>query len=38
MDRSRENTLIMLLISDPDMRTIIRDNLTAQGYLVQATN
>jgi DNA-binding NtrC family response regulator len=37
MDRARENTLIMLLISDPDMRTIIRDSLTSQGYLVQAT-
>jgi DNA-binding response OmpR family regulator len=37
MDRSRENTLIMLLISDPDMRNVIRDNLESQGYLVQAT-
>ena len=37
MDRSRENTLILLLISDPDMRTVIRDSLAAQGYLVQAT-
>ena len=38
MDRSRENTLIMLLISDPDMRTVIRDILTDAGYLVQATS
>jgi DNA-binding NtrC family response regulator len=37
MDRSRENTLIMLLISDPDMRTVIRDSLGSQGYLVEAT-
>jgi DNA-binding NtrC family response regulator len=37
MDPSRENTLIMLLISDPDMRTVIRDSLASQGYLVQAT-
>jgi DNA-binding response OmpR family regulator len=38
MDRSRENTLIMLLISDPDMRTVIEDHLTSHGYLVQATS
>jgi len=31
MDRSRENTLIMLLISDPDMQTVIRDSLASQG-------
>src|ERR1700681_3137492 len=37
MDRSREKTLIMLLISDPDMRTVISDRLASQGYLVQAT-
>ena len=37
MDRSRENTLIMLLISDPDMRTVIEEILTSQGYLVQST-
>ena len=37
MDRSRQNTLIMLLISDPDMRTVIRDSLTSQGYFVLAT-
>jgi DNA-binding NtrC family response regulator len=38
MDRSRENTLIMLLISDPDMRSIIEDHLTRAGYLVQMTS
>jgi DNA-binding response OmpR family regulator len=27
----------MLLISDPDMRAVIRDSLTSQGYLVLAT-
>ncbi len=37
MDGSRENALIMLLISDPDMRVVIRDTLASQGYLVQAT-
>jgi DNA-binding NtrC family response regulator len=34
---SNENTLIMLLISDPDMRTVIRDSIASQGYIVQAT-
>lgn len=34
MDRTRENTLILLLISDPDMRTVIGDILTTAGYLV----
>jgi DNA-binding NtrC family response regulator len=38
MDRDRENTLIMLLISDPEMRTVIRDSLASRGYLVQATS
>ena len=27
----------MLLISDPDMRTVIRDSLQSQGYLVLTT-
>jgi DNA-binding NtrC family response regulator len=31
---SRENTAILLLISDPDMRSVIRDSLASQGYLV----
>jgi len=35
MDRSRENTLILLLISDPDMRTVVEDSLSSQGYLVR---
>jgi DNA-binding response OmpR family regulator len=37
MDRSREHTLILLLISDADMRGVIQDTLAMQGYLVQAT-
>jgi DNA-binding NtrC family response regulator len=37
MARSRENTAILLLISDPDMRTVIRDSLKSQGYLVLTT-
>jgi DNA-binding response OmpR family regulator len=37
MDQPRENTQILLLISDPDMRGIIRDTLASQGYLVDAT-
>jgi DNA-binding NtrC family response regulator len=37
MERSKQNTLIMLLISDPDMRTIIRDSMASEGYIVQAT-
>jgi len=35
MDRSRENTLILLLISDPDMRAIVEGSLSSQGYLVR---
>jgi CheY-like chemotaxis protein len=35
MAQSRENTLILLLISDPDMRTVIQDSLSSQGYLVR---
>jgi DNA-binding response OmpR family regulator len=38
MDPSRENTLIMLLISDADMSAVIRETLAAQGYLVRATS
>lgn len=37
MGRPKANTLIMLLISDPDMRTVIRDSLASEGYLVQST-
>src|SRR4051794_28316471 len=37
MNRSREHTLILLLISDADMRAVIQDTLATQGYLVQAT-
>ncbi len=35
VDRSRENTLILLLISDPGMRTVVGDSLSSQGYLVR---
>lgn len=35
MDRSRENTLILLLISDPEMRRVVEDSLSSQGYLVR---
>jgi DNA-binding NtrC family response regulator len=34
MDQTRGNTLILLLISDPDMRTVIENILTVAGYLV----
>jgi DNA-binding response OmpR family regulator len=36
MDQPRENSLILLLISDRDMRVIIQDVLASQGYLVEA--
>lgn len=35
MHLSRENTLILLLISDPGMRTVVGDSLSSQGYLVR---
>ena len=35
MAQSRENTLILLLISDPGMRTVVGDSLSSHGYLVR---
>lgn len=37
MNWAAEDSTILLLISEADVRTLIRDSLASRGYLVQAT-